>query len=281
MEERSALRLRRLSAVVLLVGCSSATPAEPDAGPGDPGDAGVAICSEQLDGTQVFTPIQRCCHVGETREAAGELTSNGDPGPVCRGECRVGDTVEQDSLRCDCGELTWDGTAYSGPGPCGEGEVCCVRGPGGPSPGPTCMKPDECTDCRPSRSDPSVIVDCCRGAACRGVCYNEAKDCRCGDGPGCEAGSECCPMDGVIACVPEGTCGQGPCPTPPSTPGAITTCCGGGTCTGICVQEHGGTYCSCGGEANACASDQDCCLGPSREPAGQDTFCAPKGTCGQ
>lgn len=275
MERDLALRLSLLS-VGLLIACNSASSSTPDGGV----EAGSPMCSVELIPTDVYSPVQQCCHTGATVAEADALFADGDLGPVCRGECRIGGTATERVLRCDCGDVEWDGTQYNGPGACGEGEVCCVRGPGGPSPGPTCMKPEECFDCRPSAANSNVIVDCCRGAACRGVCYDDATTCRCGDGPGCEAGEECCGDGTTIACVPDGTCGKGPCPEPPSSVDAVATCCNSSTCRGSCLLEHGANYCECTGENRACSADEECCLGPSRDPAGVDTFCGPKGSCG-
>lgn len=271
-----------LVAALFLVGCSSGQDAAVTEDAGVEDTSSTVQCTAELVPTGILTPVQGCCHVGATLDEAGKRFSDGDPGPTCRGECIVGVTSEGDQeLRCDCGAVEWNGIEHTGPGPCPAQEVCCIRGPGGLSPGPTCMKPEECVDCRPARSHPAVVVDCCRGDACRGTCYDAATKCRCGDAPGCGDGFECCPAPDGLGCLPEGTCAQGPCPEPPASAGAVATCCNYFTCQGTCESEHGVSFCKCAGENRACDADEECCLGPSRQANGQDTTCAPRGSCGE
>jgi hypothetical protein len=291
------------AAMLLCVACSDraiAPDPQPGAGGGgvggSEGGAGGAppVCSVPEDDAHppAFYVVQTCCQEGQVCHENGnpyETECEGGELQLCRGGCSgllVGQGPFVRETHCHCGQIGFDGEAHHGPGPCAEGSVCCrtTLGMG------ACTPEGVCGDCRPTKSaTPIVSVDCCftpeGSVPCRGSCdYQQA--CACGDiDGGCTDGRECCRgipgSDPPAECVPYGECDHGPCPPDASSSSVVVACCSSFPCRGRCEQgTEGGVFCNCGSDLGwGCAEGEECCVGPSMDPYGDDLHCVPAGQC--
>jgi hypothetical protein len=155
-------------------------------------------------------PKGHCVDCRPERSAASIETSccygpNADTavGQPCRGVCTK-------DGQCTCGKTE---------GGCGPGRECCSSQywvdagyeqrcvDWGKCPNP---EPGAGADCSGTRAREGVMLSCCNGEACRGVCLDEDNGttaCYC-KGPGsCPEGTECCDWGSCgPSCVPAGEC---------------------------------------------------------------------------
>lgn len=268
----------------LLVGACDAPPPRPGDAPGDPDLAWTA------DGA---SPSGDGAALDLERGADGPRPDSGDAAPGIDGPGREGGAGADGGLcdRTSCPQGCCQGGRCLDPQPssCGSGgQLCqscdpiradsCIDGACACGRGAPCADGQHCLGGQCGCDEISCPAGCCAAATCRppslGACGDRGRSClacdgalatacvagacRCGNGPGCEAGQRCqggaCVCDG--ATCPAGCCDGGRCRAPTvascGQPGAACV-----ACPPLLADRCLAGACACGNGA-PCAAGQRC-----------------------
>lgn len=157
---------------------------------------------------------------------------------VCDDEgecCQDGATFCEGGSCCHALEESCASDAECCSGRCRDGESCCSP-PNGP-----CTSEGDC--CTGELGDCVLLTGGGRACRCRAV------------GESCGSSNECC---GLATCT-NGTCKAGGCVAPQGGCTSAFDCCWDGTTA--CIQEGGGGFTCCRGNAASCVTAGDCCGG--------------------